>query len=100
MTDPNLMVEVSEDILTDQMTGTSFHAGEVRRNPYHLLLPAWMQDNVRRGTELVGGMGAATLGFQFATLYRLREWHNGSADEFHNSQRMLPMSENAAALFA
>ncbi|MEN9677186.1 MAG: hypothetical protein RIS76_3082, partial [Verrucomicrobiota bacterium] len=55
MTRPNLMVELSEAQLTDQVTALSFHVGEVQRNPFHLLLPAWMQDNVRRGSELVGG---------------------------------------------
>ena len=57
MTRPNLMVEVSEGQLADQVTALSFHVGEVQRNPFHLLLPAWMQDNVRRGGELVGGQG-------------------------------------------
>jgi hypothetical protein len=99
MTEPNVMVEVSEEVLTDQMTGTSFHAGEVRRNPYHLLLPAWMQDNARRGTELIGGMGGASPGFNFATLYRMRHWQDGARDEVNTGARTLAMSENAAALF-
>jgi LmbE family N-acetylglucosaminyl deacetylase len=99
MTEPNVMVEVSEEVLTDQMTGTSFHAGEVRRNPYHLLLPAWMQDNVRRGAELIGGMGGTSPGFNFATLYRMRHWHNGARDEVTPGARTLAMSENAATLF-
>ena len=59
MTDPNLMAEVSADDLADLITATTFHVGEIRRNPYHLLLPAWMEDNVRRGSELVGGQGGA-----------------------------------------
>jgi hypothetical protein len=49
----------------------------VARNPYHLSLPAWMADNVRRGSELVGGQGAASPDFHFATLYRLGEWAHG-----------------------
>src|SRR5262245_8235825 len=57
MDDPNFMVEVSEQDLADLITATTFHVGEVKRNPYHLLLPAWMMDNVRRGAELVGGQG-------------------------------------------
>ena len=59
------------------MTALSFHVGEVQRNPYHLLVPAWMQDNVRRGGELVGGQGGAAPDFAFATLYRLRRWVDG-----------------------
>lgn len=34
------------------------HAGEVKRNPYHLRLPAWMMDNVRRGSEVIAGPGS------------------------------------------
>lgn len=76
MRTPNLMVEISDNDVADLMAALSFHAGEVRRNPYHLVLPAWMQDNARRGTELVGGQGGKSPGFQFATLYRLRHWHD------------------------
>ena len=59
------------------MTALSFHVGEVQRNPYHLLVPAWMQDNVRRGGELVGGQGGAAPDFHVRTLYRLRRWARG-----------------------
>ena len=78
METPNLMVESSARDVGTLMTALSFHAGEVRRNPYHLLLPAWMQDNVRRGAELVGGRGAAAPDFSFATLYRQRQWSRGA----------------------
>ena len=47
------------------------HVGEVKRNPYHLLAPARMMDNVRRGSEVVGGQGAAAQSFPFAELYRV-----------------------------
>lgn len=100
MTRPNLMVEVSEEGLVDQVMGTSFHVGEVRRNPFHLLLPAWMQDNVRRGSELVGGQGGAAPSFGFATLYRLRAWRGGQVVEVQGGGRNLGLAENAAALFA
>jgi LmbE family N-acetylglucosaminyl deacetylase len=78
MATPNLVVESSIDDVADLVAATSFHAGEVARNPYHLSLPAWMQDNVRRGGELIGGMGASAPEFTFATLYRLRPWRNGA----------------------
>lgn len=96
MTRPNLMVEVDEQNLTDQVTGTSFHVGEVRRNPFHLLLPAWMQDNVRRGSELVGGQGGAAPDFGFATLYRLRTWRDGKVAEVITGGRTLRISQNPA----
>src|SRR6185369_4404699 len=55
MDDPNLMVESSVRDVSNLIAALSFHAGEVRRNPYHLRMPAWLMDNVRRGGELVGG---------------------------------------------
>lgn len=55
MDDPNLMVEMSENDVADMIAALTFHVGEVNRNPYHLSLPAWMMDNVRRGGELVEG---------------------------------------------
>jgi LmbE family N-acetylglucosaminyl deacetylase len=77
MEDPNLMVEGDAETVAELVAATSLHVGEVDRNPYHLLLPAWMQDNVRRGGELVGGQGQAAPDFSFATLYRLRKWQGG-----------------------
>ena len=84
MATPNLTVEFSPQDLGDMMAALSFHVGEVQRNPYHLLVPAWMQDNVRRGGELVGGQGGAAPDFTFATLYRLRRWADGG---FQRSMR-------------
>lgn len=77
MWDPNLMVECSVEDLGDLLAALSFHVGEVKRNPYHLLVPAWMQDNVRRGCEVALGQGGAAPDFRFATLYRLRKWIGG-----------------------
>lgn len=99
MDDPNLMVEVGEQDLADLITATTFHVGEVRRNPYHLLLPAWMMDNVRRGAELVGGQGGAAPDFKFAALYRLRKWTNGSAVRFYDGGKLLPAAVLAKELF-
>ena len=36
-----------------------------------------MQDNVRRGAELVGGQGGTAPDFCFATLYRVSRWNRG-----------------------
>ena len=95
MTQPNLMVEVGEALLTDQVTALSFHVGEVRRNPFHLLLPAWMQDNVRRGSELVGGQGGNAPDFGFATLYRARVWRHGRLEESFSGGRNLARGRRA-----
>lgn len=78
MPDPNLMVESSPQDVADLMAAVSLHRGEVARNPYHLTLPAWMIDNVRRGTELIAGFRAAAPRCTFATLYRQSVWSNGT----------------------
>ena len=96
MATPNLMVESSTEDLGDMMAALSFHVGEVQRNPYHLLVPAWMQDNVRRGGELVGGQGGAAPDFPFATLYRLRRWARGGFETLYQGGRNIPASTNAA----
>jgi LmbE family N-acetylglucosaminyl deacetylase len=99
MPTPNLTVESSAADVAELVAALSFHVGEVKRNPYHLLLPAWMQDNVRRGGELVGGQGKAAPHFDFATLYRLREWHNGGFRTLPNAPKTLSATERADSLF-
>jgi LmbE family N-acetylglucosaminyl deacetylase len=99
MDDPNLAVESSVDDVADLVTATSFHVEEVRRNPYHLVLPAWMQDNVRRGGELVGGQGGAAPNFVFATLYRLRHWQNGDFRRSYDGGKTLPATTDPACIF-
>jgi N-acetylglucosamine malate deacetylase 1 len=96
MATPNLMVESSAEDLGDMMAALSFHVGEVQRNPYHLLVPPWMQDNVRRGGELVGGQGGAAPDFSFATLYRLRRWARGGLAPAYDGGKNIPVSVNAA----
>ena len=100
MSTPNLMVESSVQDLADMMTALSFHVEEVRRNPYHLLVPAWMQDNVRRGGEVVGGQGGAAPDFLFATIYRLRQWQGGALQTVYDGGRILPAGTNPVTLFA
>ncbi len=100
MAAPNLMVESSPRDVTDLVTALSFHAGEVRRDPYHLLLPAWMQDNVRRGTELMGGAGSAAPDFTFATLYQLGQWKQGRLEPAMAGGRQLSCEQNPAEVFA
>ncbi|MSU34504.1 MAG: PIG-L family deacetylase [Pedosphaera sp.] len=100
MADPNLMVESGAGDVSDLVTGLSFHVGEVKRNPFHLLLPAWMQDNVRRGSELVGGQGEAAPDYSFATLYRHRVWRDGHIGAVPRLGRKLGAEETPAELFA
>jgi LmbE family N-acetylglucosaminyl deacetylase len=100
MTTPNLMVEVSLDELGDLITALSFHVGEVQRNPYHLTLPGWMVDNVRRGGELVGGQGKAAPDFSFATLYRVSRWAGGAQQSVDPRNRILDARHDPAEWFA
>jgi len=100
MSTPNVMVESSVQDLADMMTALSFHVGEVQRNPYHLLVPAWMQDNVRRGGEVVGGQGGAAPDFMFATIYRVREWHGGALQHRFDGSRILAAGRDPRTLFA
>ena len=55
---PNLLVESSTEEVADLLGALSHHEGELKRNPFHLRMPSWMQDNVRRGAEVVGGQEA------------------------------------------
>ncbi|MEO8522544.1 MAG: PIG-L family deacetylase, partial [Acidobacteriota bacterium] len=96
MATPNLMVELSVAEVADMITALSFHVGEVTRNPYHLLVPPWMQDNVRRGGELVGGQGGAAPEFTYCTLYRAGRWVDGGIEPLHQGGVTLPAAINAA----
>jgi len=56
-------------------------------------------DNVRRGTELVGGQGGAAPDFTFAALYRLRKWRNGEPQHFFKSGKQLSKNTKVSELF-
>jgi N-acetylglucosamine malate deacetylase 1 len=58
----------------DLIRALACHVGEVARNPYHLRLPAWLADSVRRGGELVQGAGSEPPRGDFATLYQLNRF--------------------------
>jgi N-acetylglucosamine malate deacetylase 1 len=99
MPSPNLMVESSLDDVVDLLAALSFHVGEVRRNPYHLRMPAWLQDNVRRGAELVGGQGGLAPDFTFATLYRLRQWKDGRVENVFSGGKQISETEDPGIIF-
>jgi LmbE family N-acetylglucosaminyl deacetylase len=98
MANPNLLVEVGENELADLIAALSFHAGEIKRNPYHARLPAWMMDNVRRA-EIVGGAGGAPPDFVFGTIYRLQMWRRGKLQKVFAGGKFLSAKKNPAALF-
>jgi N-acetylglucosamine malate deacetylase 1 len=98
MAQPNLLIESAAKDVGDLVAALACHVGEVRRNPYHARLPAWMLDNVRRA-EMVGGQGGPAPDFTFGTIYRLRKWsRNGLADVLKNG-KCLSRTENPAGLF-
>jgi LmbE family N-acetylglucosaminyl deacetylase len=99
MTSPNLTVELSEEDVADLLAALSYHVEEVRRNPYHLRLPAWLIDNVRRGAELVGGQGGAAPDFTFATLYRVRKWKDGAIREAYQGGKQISASDSPSNTF-
>jgi LmbE family N-acetylglucosaminyl deacetylase len=99
MATPNLMVESSPDDVADLVAALALHEGEVARNAYHLRLPAWLMDNVRRGAELVGGQGGTAPRFTFATLYRLRAWAEGRLHDVLDQGRAVAAGESLDGLF-
>jgi LmbE family N-acetylglucosaminyl deacetylase len=99
MSTPNLIVESTADDVADLVAATACHVEEVRRNPYHVGLPAWMQDNVRRGGEIIGGQGGAPPDFTFATLYRARRWRQGQLGPSFDGGRVLSAKDDPASLF-
>jgi len=99
MDQPNLMVESSEQDVADLVSALSFHAGEVRRNPYHVLLPGWLMDNVRRGAERVAGQGESAPDFLFGTLYRLRRWTGTTFEAAWRGGKILGRAESPGGLF-
>jgi N-acetylglucosamine malate deacetylase 1 len=59
-----------------------------------------MQENVRRGSELVGGQGGAAPDFAFCTLYRLRQWKDQQLRSLYDGGRTLAADANAAQMLS
>ncbi|MEO3693137.1 PIG-L deacetylase family protein [Roseateles paludis] len=98
---PNALVQTSCADTARLMAALMAHQGEIARNPYHLRLPAFMADSVRRGGELVGGPGSAPPDFAFATLYRLVRVEGGQlADDLPCRIHPAASALTAARLFA
>ncbi len=95
MADPNLMVGITAEQAAIQMTAATEHGGEMSRMPYHLLHPCRMMNNVRRGSEVVGGQGAGVQPFTFAELHRVSFRHGHERVEKPAAGRILPPAETA-----
>jgi LmbE family N-acetylglucosaminyl deacetylase len=74
---PNALVQTNIADTARLIAALERHTGEIERNPYHLRLPAFLADAVRRGAELVQGAGEAAPDFAFATCYRLVTYRAG-----------------------
>ena len=96
MDHPNWMVASDPQDVAEMVAGTSFHVGEVTRNPFHLIQPAWMLDNMRRGSELVGGQGQEAPDFTFATLYRACRWRQGGLEPLWPGGKQLSLDASPA----
>jgi len=96
MAEPNLMVAVSPELTAVQLVAAAEHGGEMTRNPYHLLHPCRLMNNVRRGSEVVGGQGAAVQPFTFAELYRVSLRRRNETIKPKAGGRMLPPSDKAS----
>jgi LmbE family N-acetylglucosaminyl deacetylase len=99
MSKPNMLVEVPAEILELQMKALEMHVGEVSRNPYHLRLPAWMMDNVRRGSEVVGGKGSEATEMAFGVLYKLQVAKYGKLTTPKFSSSFFTSDKNLGQIF-
>lgn len=99
MDKPNALIETNLQDTADLITALACHVGEVERNPYHLRLPGWMADNVRRGAEVVGGQGEAAPSFSFGTLYRV-EYFDGKAIAPNDKKYVIAAGDDIKKLFA
>lgn len=96
--EPRLMVELGVREVAELVGALSQHVGEVARSPYHLGLPAWFIDSVRRGAERVGAAGSAAPDYRFATLYGWQCWEQGAF--VAAAPHALPLSVRATQPFA
>ena len=95
---PNLLVEIDQRTIGDLIAALSFHRGEVRRNPYHISLPAWMIDNVRRGSEIVGPAGGTAANFLFGVLHRVSHFRHGRFVAFGEGRPLAAAADPLALL--
>ena len=93
MYSPNLMLESSVEDVGKLITALSFHVEEVKRNPYHLALPAWMMDNLRRGAEIVGGQGGEAPDFTFVTIYRVSAFDGKEMKVAYDGGKMISQND-------
>jgi hypothetical protein len=75
--EPNLMIGIGENDAATLLSALACHEGENARNPFDARFPAYLIDNVRRGSERIGGKGVASAAMDFAMLYQFGVWKSG-----------------------
>ncbi|UXY16615.1 PIG-L family deacetylase [Chitiniphilus purpureus] len=98
MEKPNALIATGNNDTADLIAALACHVGEVARNPYHLRLPGWMADNVRRGAEVCGGQGAAAPTFSFGTIYRIVRFDGRAIVETEQKYTIAPGEDIKAVL--
>ncbi len=99
MEKPNCLIEVPHEILELQMKALVMHTGEIARNPYHLRLPAWMMDNVRRGGEIISNVGGEVPQMPFGVIYQLQLFKNGKFSKVKLSTPFLSALADLGQIF-
>lgn len=99
METPNCLIELSEEIVGDLISALTFHVGEVERNPYHVTLPSWLIDNVRRGSEIVGDAGSAAQDFTFGVLHRMSRFEDGLLEPLFDSGEFFSEKADINSIF-
>ena len=96
--EPNLMIGIGESDAAKMLAALSCHAGENARNAFDARFPSYLIDNVRRGSERVGGKGVPSAESDFAMLYKIGLWRGG---KFAPSalKRIVGVVDSAGALF-
>ena len=100
MTNANLLVELTAAQVGDMISALACHAGEVSRNPFHLTVPGWLIDNVRRGGELVGTSGGNVPNYTFAAIYNVMHWRDGALQTAWSSGKMIGSTSVCTDYFA
>ncbi len=93
----NLLVELTAAHVGDMVSALACHVGEVSRNPFHLTLPGWLIDNVRRGGEIVGTSGGVAPNYTFAAIYKVMQWRDGALHAAWSSGRMMGQDISCSA---
>ena len=100
MTHANLLVELTAAQVGDMISALACHVGEVSRNPFHVTVPGWLVDNVRRGGEIVGTLGGNVPDYTFAAIYNVMQWRDGGLQTAWPSGQMIGSNSICADYFA